>query len=426
MSSLLALTPRFIGAVYFPVQTTSTLIHDGWEVSQRHTPTALWIPATVPGQVHSDLVRAGVIGDPYYRLGEIGAAWVDKADWVYKTQFTVEKIRPEKQFLVFHGIDTLGKIYLNDQLLGDVNNYFQMYRFDVTEALKSGENTLRIELDSALRIGQEKAVAYLGDGTSVRGKQTYFNFSPRAFVRKPQYMFGWDWGPELVSVGIPGKIELISASIAEITDWEINYELHSTNLADISLSITVQKYDDKPLIVGCALYAAGDNTPDEIITGPAGEYTVNLEILDQEIVRWNPNGRGAQKRYLLNLRVRRVTDNPREPELITHKGLSIGFREISLDTTDGGMTFIVNGEKLFAKGANWIPDGNFPGEITKNQLRKRLTQAKDAGFNMLRVWGGGLYESEDFYDLCDSLGLLVWQDFGFACSMYPDDLVDFV
>lgn len=407
------------------MQNVSMMIGNGWEIAWR-TDEPLWLPATVPGHVHSDLVRAGVIADPYFRLGELGAHWVDEADWTYRTTFTAERATGGRQFLIFHGIDTLGKIFLNGTLLGTAENYFLTYKFDVTDVLVTGENTLRIELESALRVGRERAAAHLGDGTSTRGRQTYFNFAPRAFIRKPQYMFGWDWGPELVSAGIPGKVELLTVPIVEILDWSMNYELHSENLADIQVSITVQKYDDAPVLVGCALYAAGDNTPNAQVVGPPGVYTVNLEIVDQEVIRWNPNGRGPQKRYLMNLRVRRFIDDPHDPELLAHKGVSIGFRTLELDTTDGGMTFIVNGEKLFAKGANWIPDSCFPGEITKAQLRERLTQARDAGVNMLRIWGGGLYESEDFYDLCDSLGILVWQDFPFACSSYPDDLPEFV
>jgi beta-mannosidase len=404
------------------MQTTSLLLHSGWELSRRDETDSLWLPATVPGHVHSDLVRAGVIGDPFFRLGELGARWVDEADWTYRTVFSAERVETGRQFLLFHGIDTVGRVFLNGQLLGSVENYFLAHRFDVTGVLKDGENELTVELDSALRVGRERAAAYLGDGTSERGRQTYFNFAPRAFLRKPQYMFGWDWGPELVSCGIPGNVELLSVPVAEILDWSFDYDLHSENLADIRISVTVEKFDDSPLLVGCAIYAPGDNTPDVEIVGPAGVYTANLEILDQEVTRWHPSGRGPQRRYLLNLRVRR----PADKEILAHKGVSIGFRTITLSTEDGEMAFLVNGEKLFAKGANWIPDGCFPGEITKNRLRERLTQARDAGFNMLRVWGGGLYESEEFYDLCDSLGLLVWQDFPFACSSYPDDLAEFV
>lgn len=410
------------------MQNVSTLVHSGWELAQRPAsgPETLWLPATVPGHIHSDLVRAGVIGDPLYRLQELSARWVDDADWTYKTALTVDAERlasrgAGRHFLVFHGIDTLGKVFLNGELLGTTDNYFRTWRFDVTALLREGENEIRVELTSALRFGQTKSAEYLGDGTSAHGKQTYFNFPPRAFVRKPQYMFGWDWGPELVGAGIPGKVELLTVPVAEILDYDVTYDLEGFR-ADIQARITVRKYTDAPLRVGMALYAPGDNTPDALVSGPAGVYTVEVEIEDQKVVRWHPNGRGVQKRYLLNLRVRTADTL----DVVAHKGLSIGFRTVALDTTDGGMAFVVNGEKIFAKGANWIPDGCFPGEITKNRLRERLTQAQSAGFNMLRVWGGGLYESEDFYDLCDSLGLLVWQDFPLACATYPDDLPDFV
>lgn len=432
------------------MQLISTSLDSHWELAER-LPAGrdlsllsggekLWLPATVPGHVHTDLVKAGVIADPLARLAEWGARWVDESNWTYRTIFFVDAERlaakgsDGKHFLHFNGLDTLARVELNGKHVGQADNYHRAWRFDVTELLKEGENELRVEFDSALRVGREKAAAYIGDGKSDRGKTTYFNFPPRAFVRKPQYMFGWDWGPELVSCGIHGHVELVTVPRAEILHWKLDYKFISQSVVDMDFHVTLRKYDSQPLIVKAVLFASGDTTPSKVLEGPPGEYTVPLHINSFVTERWNPNGvDGPRKRHLLNLRLLAIPDNDHdEPEPIHRLAASVGFREIELvqeaDADGGGKSFQfkVNGQPLFAKGANWIPDHSLPTTITKHQLRRRLTAAQEAGFNMLRVWGGGLYESQDFYSLCDELGILVWQDFGFACATYPDDDPAFV
>ncbi len=432
------------------MQLISTSLDSGWELAER-LPAGrdlfllsggekLWLPATVPGHVHTDLVKAGVIADPFKRLAEWGARWVDESDWTYRTSIFVNAERLAargiggRHFLHFAGLDTLARVFLNGKYLGQADNYHRAWRFDVTEHLKEGENELRVEFDSALRVGREKAAAYIGDGSSDRGKTTYFNFPPRAFVRKPQYMFGWDWGPELVSCGLSGSVELLTVPVAEILHWKMNYTFISPSVVDIDFAITLRKYDSQPLTVKAVLFASGDTTPSTVLEGPPGEYTVPLQIRSFVTERWNPNGvEGPRKRHLLNLRLLTVPDDQGdEPEPLHRIAASVGFRTVELiqerdaDGMGESFQFKVNGQPLFIKGANWIPDHSLPTTITKHQLRQRLTAARDAGFNMLRVWGGGLYESLDFYSLCDELGILVWQDFGFACATYPDDDPAFV
>jgi beta-mannosidase len=441
-----------------PITTT---LDTGWQVAER-IPAGRellfpqggerdWLPAAVPGHVHLDLTAAGVLADPFFRMQERSARWVDEADWTYRTTFdvSVERLAARgahgRHYLDFHGLDTLARVFLNGALIGAAENMFVPHRFDVTAHLREGANELRVEFDSALRAGQERAAAYLGDGTSDRGRQTYFNFGPRAFVRKAQYMFGWDWGPELVSCGIWKPVELVTVPLAEIVDWRMEYRFLDPVTVDITVRVTVDKHDPRPLTVGAALYAPGDNTPDARLPDAPGRHTVVLRIPEQMVARWNPNGLdvqpsvngirprgGPRKRYLLNLRVWETDADPDEREFVEHKGASVGFRELELvrepDADGKGESFLfrVNGVDTYIKGANWIPDHSFPGAITRERLRQRLTQARDASFNMLRVWGGGLYESEDFYSLCDELGILVWQDFCLACSMYPDDDAVFV
>lgn len=454
--------PRTLFRYNKAVQPITTILSEPWELAERLPRNRdlflteggenIWIPAQVPGHVHSDLQRAGVIADPFWRLNEQGVRWVDEADWTYRTTFTVEAERLAlrggygKHYLDFGGLDTLARVYLNGTQVGASENFFVPLRLDVTDTLREGENELRIEFDSALRVGRDRAEAYLGDGTSERGRQAYFNFAPRAFLRKPQYMFGWDWGPELVSCGIWQPVELVTVPVAEIVDWRMDYTFTDPVTVDIRLALTVDKHEPGPMVVSTALYAPGDNTPSAILPDEPGRHTVEMEIRGQKVAVWNPNGLavmptvnglrpkgGPRKRYFLNFKVSRPGDTIfDEAEVVAFKGVSVGFRTVEViqepDADGKGVSFgfRVNGVKTFIKGANWIPDGSFPGQITEQQLRERLTQAREAGFNMLRVWGGGLYESDTFYNLCDELGILVWQDFALACSMYPDDDLGFV
>ena len=448
------------------MQNIKTVIDSGWEFAERLSPERdfflpqggekLWLSAQVPGHVHLDLMRHGVIGDPFYRINERGCAWVDEADWTYRTTFLVDAERIAargehgRHFLHFHGLDTICRVFLNGVLIGSPENFFIPHRFDVTETLREGANELRIEFDSALRVGRERAEAYLGDGTSTRGRMGYFNFSPRAFVRKPQYSFGWDWGPELISCGIWQKVELETVPIADIVDWTYDYEFTDASTVQATIVVEVDRYDDEAdLELNIELLhrftRRGVNKRGEVsllasaseirppfrqkapVPNEQGRITVKTDFLMEEMSEWSPNGSNNENSisHLLSIQLR--GDNNR----LSHIDATIGFRRIELiqkPDTDGkgeGMMFRINGVDTFIKGANWIPDHSFPSMITRERLKQRLYQAKDAGFNMLRVWGGGLYESEDFYRLCDHLGILVWQDFPFACSSYPDDLPEF-
>ena len=300
-----------------------------------------WLPASVPGHVHTDLVRVGAISDPAYRLGEIGARWVEDADWTYRTTFAVS---PEqwaargahgRHFLQFGGLDTLARVFLNDTLIATTENGYISYRFDVSDTLREGANDLRVEFDSAMRVGQAMAQSYLGDGTSERGSQSYFNFAPRAFVRKPQYEWGWDWGMEAVGVGITGAVELVTVPHAEITDWHLRYTFTNPVTVNMSVELTIAKYSPEPLTAGIALYAPGDNTPETRLPDAPGTYTITVAVPGQKVAPWNPNGQDilatlplavkpkgdAQKRYLLNLRVWRTESDPDDKEFVYHQGV---------------------------------------------------------------------------------------------------------
>jgi beta-mannosidase len=425
----------------------------------------------VPGHVHLDLMRAGVIGDPFYRMHERGCRWVDETDWTYRTTFSVSSERLEsrgasgRHFLHFHGLDTLARVFLNGTQIGEAENFFVPHRFDVTDALREGDNELRVEFDSALRVGRERADAYLGDGTSERGASSYFNFGPRAFVRKPQYMFGWDWGPELVSCGLWQKVVLETIPVARLVDWRHTVRFRPADpkagepeRAIVNVEAFVERMPgarDAPLTLRGAIegieveYEAAfedDELPQfDVAPVPIGDQRVSGASVCFSIRnprRWWPNGANPDDPHshppLYRLRLTLSDQTGPADELTAHIGLRTIelVREPDPDGNGEGFQFRVNGRPIFIKGANWIPDDSFPARLENRpgrydfpadqRVRERIFQACDAGFNMLRVWGGGLYESDHFYELCDAHGILVWQDFPFACSMYPDDLPEFV
>lgn len=459
------------------MRVLNTLIADGWEVAERipagrdllFSPGGErdWLPAQVPGHVHLDLMRAGVIGDPFYRMQERACRWVDEADWTYRTTIAVDaerlasRGRHGRHFLVFHGLDTLARVFVNGALVGRPENAFVAHRFDVTDALREGDNELRVEFDSALRVGNERARAYLGDGATDRGKQSYFNFGPRAFVRKPQYMFGWDWGPELVSCGLWQKVELVTVPVARIMDFrhKVTFLGKGENeRAVVEIEAFVERVPgarDTPLTLRAAFTEVATETwpfeddvlPDaQVVSIPLGGKPIQgarVSLTIPKPRRWWPNGMNPADAHahppLYRLCLTVGDQTGQTDELVAHIGLRTVelIREPDLDKKGEGFKFRVNGVDTFIKGANWIPDDSFPSRLEnrpdqhhvvadEGRITNRIYQACDAGFNMLRVWGGGLYESDHFYEMCDAHGILVWQDFPFACSMYPDDDPAFV
>lgn len=403
-----------------------TYLHSGWEFAEKSWPGGKiatvetgWLPATVPGHVHLDLVESGVIGHPFERMNELGCQWVDQKDWSYRTTF---EWRPNDELphrvLRFDGLDTVCTIFLNDEQIGEHDNMFTALEIDVTDRLKLGENTLRIDFQSAIRVGNERREAYFAqEGIA----PDVMNFDERAFVRKAQYMFGWDWGPRLASCGIWRPVSLIEFS-ARITGIEIRQSFTAEGGVQIQCEVAHEGEADG-WMAHC-FDQDGNTVEGFMMMGPGDSALISDPIL------WDPR---APHLYEINFTLASVVppdkidefdDDPgvRVHDITTRK---IGIRDIHLlreaDQWGESFEFVLNGERIWARGANWIPDHSFPSIVNKDQYRDRLAKAKDMGFNMLRIWGGGLYETEEFYDLCDELGILVWQDFPFGCSYYPDD-----
>ena len=417
------------------VRVSRVEINSGWTVreiprdtvpSHRELPS---IPAQVPGHIHLDLMRAGVIPDPFFRMHERDVEWVDETDWVYETSFTVEDdsgnpaAQPHRS-LLFHGLDTIAEVTLNGKLVGSADNMLIPHRFEIDSFVQPGENALSITFRSALNVGMERKSAFEAE-TDTGNFKNWDSWAERSFVRKAQYMYGWDWGPTLRSCGVWQPVELVSVPVAELLEWKYDYLPRDGGEFDVTISAVVRRYESgAPLTLAAALNDLdGAKTASLDVPAREGVHSIALPALRVRAQSWQPNGIGAASRYKLQLAL--TAQDTALPVDEIHA--QIGFRTVELlqePDADGsgnsGFLFRVNGNDVFAKGANWIPDDSFPARVSPERLRERLTQAQGAGFNMLRIWGGGFYESELFYDICDELGIMVWQDFLYVCAYYPD------
>ena len=404
--------------------TTRTL-SEGW-VFREENPSPIpnshpgaWLPARVPGHVHLDLHQNGVIADPLVRMHERGVQWVDEVDWTYRCEFSVDQadLADGRHVLCFDGLDTIATIVLNENVIGETDNMFVAHELEVTSALLAGANVLEVRFASAQRVAEERLAA-LGAGdeeaADLASRPDRLGLTPRSMVRKAQYMFGWDWGPRLRSCGIWQDVKLLTVPLARITAtaWDASFEPGGRCIVSVRVDLDG---DADGLEVMAHLTGHGAEVRSGVDVKD-GRAEVKLMIDDPQ--RWWPAGHGEQPLYDLALSL--VSDG----EAIDERSLRIGLREVALirEPDEAGETFAfeVNGKLIFAKGANWIPVHSFPS-IGSERLQTLMHLARDCGMNMLRIWGGGVYESESFYDLCDELGLLVWQDFPYACAQYPDD-----
>jgi len=415
------------------LETTIRRIDRGWRVRESPPPGLSpslqlpWIPAQVPGHVHLDLERAGVIPDPFARMHERGVAWVDETDWVYETTFNLDAPPDGEAFLLFHGLDTVAEIALNGEPVGQADNMFISHSFPVGDRLRVGENQLSIVFRSAKRTGLQRLQAWEEEGHT--SMPHHWNlWCARSFVRKAQYMFGWDWGPELISCGIWQPVELMAVPVARLADWRYDMSFEREGRATLTIEAIVERVssgETVPLTLTAALSALGVSRRVEVPFG-AEPVPVSITLTLESPARWWPNGAGSGPAlHGLDLTLESG------PARVDGKQAKVGFRTVELvrkpdaDGRGEGFVFRVNGENIFCKGANWIPADSFPSRTysaSSPRMRALLTAARDAGFNMLRIWGGGLYESDHFYDLCDELGILVWQDFPYACAYYPDQV----
>ncbi len=375
-------------------------------------------PATVPGCVHTDLLAAEAIPDPFYRDQEKEQFWVGETDWSYTRTFEVsaDLLAHEHVVLRCMGLDTITTLTLNGTELAQTENMFRTYLFDIKLHLQAGENTLQIDFAAPLTYAQRMDAEKGELAAWVHGMRT----NSAAWIRKEPCNFGWDWGPMLTTSGIWREIEIIAWNTARIDDVFVR-QSHAVDNVTLDMQITLSKaaavtanvqveLDGKPV-------ASAENVA---FTDKSATATITID--DPQL--WWVAGMGKQPLYDLT-----VTVQGDDAELDTHTQ-RIGLRTLELVREPDGwgesMTFHCNGVPFFAKGANWIPASPYPAATTAETYEKFLQATVDANMNMLRVWGGGIYEEDVFYDLCDEKGIAIWQDFMFACGTYPTTDADFV
>jgi beta-mannosidase len=388
-------------------------ISDGWQF--REAGKDVWHPATVPGCVHTDLLANKLIDDPFYRDNEQKQQWIGKTDWEYQTHFAVTPatLRRENIELVFAGLDTYADVFLNDQLILNADNMFRTWRVDCKRALKPGDNVLRIRFRSPVKevLPVMARINYELPAPNDQGEKT----SP--YTRKAPYQYGWDWGPRFVTSGIWRPASLEAWDQARINDVQIATGKVASDVASLTANVEVEA--SAPLKAIVTLNDLTDHTVAgrKEIALTKGVNRVSLAFTIAHPQLWWPNGLGAHPLY--NFQAQVVINGAPVDQKRTRTGIRTLELRQTPDESGKSFAFFINNVPVFAKGANWIPADSFPTRITKAKYRELVGSARDANMNMLRVWGGGIYESDDFYDACDEMGILLWQEFMFACSMYP-------
>jgi beta-mannosidase len=373
----------------------------------------LWIPATVPGEVHVALLEAGRIPDPFKSDHELLVQWVAETDWEFEGLIEVSEslAAQERIWLIFDGLDTLAEASLNGKWLGEAENAFRTYTWEVGELLHAGANEVKIVFRSPV-----KHVKPLQDARPLAGVEQAIPGGP--YLRKAPCQWGWDWGPQLLPIGVWKGVRLAGYSEAKFESIHLRQSHRFDGSVEVWAEGKIDQWSETPLQLCLTLKDPTGKT--FATTCRVMDREATAKLLIKEPVLWWPNGYGEQALYQAQVTLRTADET-----VIDLRDYQVGLRTLELrqepDAFGESFTFVVNGLPIFAKGSNWIPADSFPTRITRVSLARILGDAAHAHHNFIRVWGGGFYADEDFYDLCDRYGILVWQDFIFSCSIYPLD-----
>lgn len=379
----------------------------GWTIERADAGDAL--PAVVPGTVQQDLLRAGRIPDPAVDRNIEQVQWVGEQDWVYRYSLSIddEILTHDHIDLVFKGLDTFAEVVLNGEMLGRADNMFRTWEFPIRDRLRAGRNRLEVRFRSPVVVGRERRSSF---GIQLPSDNEVGPLRIAPYVRKAAYQFGWDFCPPLVTIGIWQPVELRVWDVTRITGVQVDQRDDGRTVA---VHCRVTTAGD---VKGCKLAAILDGEVQRVDLGPDGVGEAVLMVADPQ--RWWPNGSGERPLYRLQVELWR---NGRVLDRRCHR---IGLRRIALDQAkdDQGQrfTFVVNGEPLFMKGANMVPPDMLLPRAGDSTWVRLVRDMQRAHFNMVRVWGGGVYPPDAFFDACDTAGILVWQDLMFA-NMTPDD-----
>ncbi len=364
--------------------------------------------AVVPGDIYKDLLDNRMIENPFYRDNELFLDWIGESDWSFTREFEVSRdfLGHDAVKLSCAGLDTLARVVINRSEVGVTENMFREWEWDVKSVLKRGRNTITIFFSSAMKYCREK-----GDKRKLPAWVPY----DRNWIRKEQCNFDWDWGPKVVTCGIWRDIKLVAYNNARIDAIQI-LQAHSKNTVELTMELELDKVEYSSNSAEMTVSLNGHQVDQRGFSFRGKKKTASMTIRNPEL--WWPNNMGAQPLYEVEVKL-----FSKDGSLLDNCTKRIGLRTLVLDRHSDqwgeSFQFVVNGVPFFAKGANWIPADAILARMTQKDYRMLIKASAEANMNMLRVWGGGVYENTIFYDLCDEMGICVWQDFMFACATYP-------
>ncbi|WP_242125459.1 glycoside hydrolase family 2 protein [Sphingobium sp. Sx8-8] len=396
------------------------------EATKAHPKAAKWLPASVPGAVQADLIAQKLTPDPYVGLNEATIQWVGRSDWDYRGRIeaTPALLAREHVDLVFDGLDTYAWVELNSQVILSADNAHRRWRVDIRKLLKPGTNILLIHFQSPLKALQPKVLALTnplpGEYDSVFGDEPEAR-QTSPYIRKPKYHYGWDWGPRILSIGPNGPVRIDAWDAARIESLRIVQEAVTKTEARIAAEVELIASRDGRAQVETVVKGpdgrAVVSTRDVMLSAGVNQVAVPVTLPDPQL--WYPAGYGAQPLYSVAAKVRF------EGEEADSATRSTGLRTVELvrkaDAKGRGFQLRINGLPIFMKGANIIPFDMFQARVKPERMTGLLADARDANMNMVRIWGGGYYPPDSFYDAADRLGLMVWQDFMFGGAVTPYD-----
>lgn len=395
-------------------------LHTDWTFCQ--VGDTLWSNAKVPGTVHQDLLNHNRIPNPFYGMNEDAVQWVENEDWMYRTSFVVDEHQLSRDVAVLEldGLDTYADVFLNGALILRSDNMFVGHKIEVKPVLRKGVNRLLVRFRSPVK---EVLPQLQTNGFDYPASNDHSPWRTSVYTRKAPYSYGWDWGIRLATCGIWRPVRLVFSDVARIEDYYVCQEAVTQAKADVDNRLEINNVTSSTVSALLKVdYHYSDSDTKEIrkhIELRPGANTVSLPVSIEKPHLWMPNGWGEPSLYKFtaSLSVDGVE--------IAKQERNVGLRTVRvvMDDDEHGKSFyfVVNGKPMFAKGANFIPDDALLPNVTPQRYKRIFEDVKAANMNMLRVWGGGIYEDDEFYDEADRNGILIWQDFMFACSSYPHD-----
>lgn len=411
----------FFNMIVMSANVTVLNLNQNWEFTESGKDQ--WLPAVVPGTVHQDLLRHKLIPNPFWGTNESKIQWVEEKDWDYRTSFDIskEQLKIASASLFFEGLDTYADVFLNGSLVLSSDNMFVGYQVPVHQVLREGKNMLHVRFYSPIN---KTIPQHLSDGFNYPADNDHHDKKLSVYTRKAPYSYGWDWGIRMVTSGVWRPVSLRFVTSAQIQDVHVVQTVLTDRQAQTANHVVIKNVLSFSLPVKIKLeYLLKNKT----VFSETKEYTLipgsnslTMNALVESPQKWMPAGWGDPTLYDVKVQV-----IDQDQQILHQDQLRFGFRTVRLvnepDNHGQSFYFEVNGQPMYAKGANYIPQDAMLPSVTDDRYRELFHDIRAANMNMVRVWGGGTYESDLFYDLADENGILVWQDFLFGCTTYPHD-----